>query len=254
MQTNQTKARIRAGQPTFGGFVQLPSPNVVEVLGWVGLDFAVIDCEHGTMDLETVENMVRAAELSGITPITRIPQRSTASAMLRFLDRGVQGLQLPNVASADELREAVQAARYYPEGKRGMGGSRPSEFGLRRPRTEYFPQANRELMLVAMIESVEGINALPEMLKIDGIDVYYVGAGDLSQDMGHPGMADHPEVKAMADKGVEIIKAAGKVAGFNSNAGMVAEYVQKGVLYHCAGDAAFLIAGAQQYLRAGKGA
>jgi 2-keto-3-deoxy-L-rhamnonate aldolase RhmA len=91
------------------------------------------------------------------------------------------------------------------------------------------------------------------MLKVDGVDVYYVVAGDLAQDMGHPDIADHPDVKAMADKGVEIIIAAGRAAGFNSVAGMVAGYVKKGVLYHCAGDAAFLITGVQRFLRAAKG-
>ena len=121
MQTNTTKAKLAEGQTVYGAIISRFAPDLVEIFGAIGYDFVMIDCEHGPMDLEQVEHMVRAAEVFGITPIARIPNHSD-STILRFLDRGVQGIIVPHVNTKLEALAVCKAARYHPDGARGVGG------------------------------------------------------------------------------------------------------------------------------------
>ena len=113
----------------FGAIISRYAPDLVELFGAIGYDFVMIDCEHGPMDLDQVEHMVRAAEVFGITPITRVPDHGEAT-ILRFLDRGVQGVIVPHVNTAEEAEGVAKAARYYPEGRRGMGSGRAHDYGV----------------------------------------------------------------------------------------------------------------------------
>ena len=123
MRTNTTKAKLGEGKVVFGGIIGEHAPSLVELFGALGYDFVMIDCEHGPMDLNQVEHMVRAAEVFGITPLARVPNHDP-STILRFLDRGVQGVIVPHVNSAAQAEAIAKAARYYPEGNRGVGGGR----------------------------------------------------------------------------------------------------------------------------------
>ena len=113
MQTNTTKAKLDAGEVVFGAIITRYAPDLVEIFGAVGYDFVMIDCEHGPMNLDQVEHMVRAGEAFGITPIARIPNHEE-STILRFLDRGLQGIIVPHVNSGEEAAGVAAAARYYP--------------------------------------------------------------------------------------------------------------------------------------------
>ena len=129
MRTNTTKAKLAEGQVAFGAIVSRFSPDIVEIFGTIGFDFVMIDCEHGPMNLDQVEHMVRAAESFEITPITRIPNHEE-STILRFLDRGVQGIIVPHINTKSDAESVAQSARYYPDGRRGMAGSgRAHDYG-----------------------------------------------------------------------------------------------------------------------------
>src|SRR6266704_1954820 len=121
MPTNTTQARLTESQVVFGAIISRYAPDLVELFGAIGYDFVMIDCEHGPMDLDEVEHMVRAAEVFGITPITRIPNHAD-STILQFLDRGVQGIIVPHVNTWQAAEAVARAARYYPEVHRGVGG------------------------------------------------------------------------------------------------------------------------------------
>ena len=123
MRTNTTKAKLAEGKVVFGAIISRYAPDLVELFGAIGYDFVMIDCEHGPMDLDEVEHMVRAAEVFGITPITRIPNHED-STILRFLDRGVQGIIVPHINTREAATAVAKAARYYPDGHRGVGGGR----------------------------------------------------------------------------------------------------------------------------------
>ena len=130
MRTNTTKAKLAAGQVVFGAIISRHAPDLVELFGAIGYDFVMIDCEHGPMSLDEVEHMVRAAEVFGITPITRIPNHED-STILRFLDRGVQGIIVPHVNTREAAEAVAKAARYWPDGHRGMAaGGRAHDYGV----------------------------------------------------------------------------------------------------------------------------
>lgn len=109
------KARLAAGEPAFGASVMFPSPQIVEMLGAFGFDWVLLDCEHGSLTAESVELMALAAQASGMTPIAR-PATKNAEDIARVLDRGVQGVQVPHVVTAEDARAIVQAVKYHPSG------------------------------------------------------------------------------------------------------------------------------------------
>lgn len=147
---------------------------------------------------ETLENMVRAAECAGITPLVRVPN-PMPGAILRALDCGAQGIVVPHVRSAAEAAQAVAASRYHPLGARGISGGRTTGFGTLSLGT-YFDRANSEIMVVAMIEDKEGVDNLDAILSIPGVDMVLEGAIDLSQSYGVPGQAQHPTVQDAIEK------------------------------------------------------
>lgn len=193
LQTNQLKRALTQGQPVFGLLNSIPSPLMVEMVGYAGYDFVILDMEHVCVNPETLENMVRAAECAGVTPLVRVPS-AAPETILRALDCGAQGIVVPHVRHAAEAAQAVAASRYHPLGTRGISGGRTTGFGtLDLP--SYFERANAEIMVVVMIEDREGIDALDVILGVPGIDMVIEGAIDLSQSYGVPGQAQHPLVQ-----------------------------------------------------------
>ena len=213
MRTNLTKAKLNRGEVVFGGIISRDSPDIVELLGAIGYDFVMIDCEHGPMNLDQVEHMVRAAEVFGITPITRIPDHAD-STILRFLDRGVQGIIVPHVNTRAEAEAIARAARYYPDGHRGVGGGRAHDYGVSLSRAESTQIVNAETLVIPMIEDTVAVENLDDILTVQGIDVLHVASGDLGQSMGNPGAA---EVKNLMSQVIPRIRAGGKYVGVGGN-------------------------------------
>ena len=199
MQTNKTKAKLKAGETVFGCFVRYPDPGLVEFLGYQGWDFQVFDAEHGTVEPRDCENMTRAAELRGVTPIIRVTT-NLQPIILRFLDTGAHGLLVPWVQSRAEAEAAVRSVKYQPEGIRGLAGVRAADYGQTQPLGEYVKKANAETLVVLQIETAQAIDQLPEILKVGGIDVIFIGPSDLSQSLGLPGQAQHPTVQAAMER------------------------------------------------------
>lgn len=198
LQTNRLKQALADGKTVFGLLNSIPSPLVVEMIGYAGYDFVVLDMEHVCVNPETLENMVRAAECAGITALVRVPN-AAPEAILRALDCGAQGIVVPHVRNRADAEQAVAASRYYPFGSRGISGGRTTGFGTIDLPT-YFERANREIMVVAMIEDQDGVENLGAILSVAGIDMVLEGAIDLSQSYGVPGQAQHPSVQAAIDK------------------------------------------------------
>ncbi len=193
MRENRVKRILREGGLALGTHVGgIPDPQIVEIIGLAGFDAAFIDMEHTSFDLHDVQGMVMAAERVGITPIVRTPGFDPAF-ILRLLDMGVQGVQVPHVGSAEMARAAVQAVRYPPQGERGMAaGSRAAEFG-RIPLIEHMAQSNREILLACMIEDMAAVERIDEIAAVEGVDLLAVGPSDLSRSLGVSGTPDHPQ-------------------------------------------------------------
>ncbi|MFH1141196.1 MAG: aldolase/citrate lyase family protein [Chloroflexota bacterium] len=213
MRTNNIKAKMSQGKVVFGAIVNDYSPATVELFGAIGFDFVFIDCEHGPMSVDQVENMVRAAEVFNITPIARIPNHDD-STILRFLDRGVQGIIVPHCNTRAQAEAIAKAARYYPEGHRGSGGGRPHDYGIGVTRDQSIKWVNSQTLVMPMVEEVEAVKNLDEILKVPGIDLLHVASGDLGQSMGN---APQAEVWKVMDAAIPKIRAAGKWVGIGGN-------------------------------------
>jgi 2-keto-3-deoxy-L-rhamnonate aldolase RhmA len=231
MRENTLKQKLNAGNAVFGVMITFPSPQVVEMLGSLGFDWVLIDNEHGSITVENSEDLIRASELTGIAPIIR-PVSNKPEIIAPFLDRGAWGVQIPHVNTAEEARAAVDAVKYHPLGHRGMfSGSRPAGYGLSGSTADYVEEANRNTLVCLMLEEVEAIENLEEMVEVEGVDVFFIGSGDLSQSMGYPGQQTHPEVQALMEKGVTVIREAGRVAGLSCPDSYVPKFLDMGVQY-----------------------
>ncbi len=185
MRENKTKNKLRQGEKVYGSLVSFYAPGVVEVLGTTGLDFVILDGEHGGLTMPQIIDMTRAAEAFDITPMARVPNHD-ADVITAFLDTGVQGVMLPHVNTEEEADKVSKAARYYPLGNRGhFAGGRPALWGLA-DRFEYFKHANEQTLVMAQFEEIKALDHLDAILEVDGVDAIVLGPGDLAQSMGWP--------------------------------------------------------------------
>ena len=231
MISNRMKSKLLSGQPAFGVSVMFPSPHVVDIVGRLGFDWVLIDCEHGSISLESVELMVMAAESAGVTPIARPPVNSF-EAIGQLMDRGVMGVQVPHVNTAEDARRAVESVKYHPIGERGLAaGVRSASYGYGMTMSEYAERSNRETLVCVQIEEAEAVANVDRIVRVEGVDVFFVGPSDLSQSLGYPGRSDAPEVREAMDGVFASIAAAGKVSGSAGDANATRRYLDQGVSY-----------------------
>src|SRR5689334_9571676 len=152
MKKNRMKAKLRAGEPVFGVSVMIPSPQIVEMVAAAGFDWVLLDCEHGTLTLESVELMAMAAEACGITAIAR-PVTRSPEHILQVLDRGVMGVQVPHVNTAADARQVIAAVKYHPLGQRGLAaGTRAAVYDSHGTLADYVKAANEETLVAIQLE------------------------------------------------------------------------------------------------------
>ena len=249
MRENTLKQRLQDGQAVFGVMITFPSATMVEMLGHLGFDWVLIDNEHGSITVDNSEDLVRAAEITGMAPIVR-PVGNKPEIIAPFLDRGAWGVQIPHVNTAEEARAAVDAVKYPPVGHRGLfSGSRPGEYGFAGATADYVDEANRNTLVCLMLEEVEAIENLEEMVTVDGVDVFFIGSGDLSASMGYPGQQTHPEVQALMEKGITTIREAGKIAGCSCPDSYVPKFLGMGVQYFHGSVSRLLHSSSASYLQ-----
>ena len=253
MRKNATKATLAAGGWSPGVIVPVAAPALVEVCALAGFDHVLIDAEHGNLDVAGCEELVRAAEARGITPLVRVPTNAPEQ-ILGYLDTGAQGVLVPQVTTREDAERAVRAARYHPLGRRGLAGTRAADYGLGDSLGDYARRANEELLVLALIEDARAIDHLPAILAVEGLDVISVGPADLSQSLGHPGERDHPAVREAIAEIIRQGVAAGKVVGMNAPTGAdVARERARGVRLTSVGVFGLLAQGAASYLAAARG-
>ena len=249
MLQNKTKAKLRAGETVFGCFVHFVDAGLVEMLGFQGWDFLVFDGEHGLLEPRDCEHMVRAAELRDVTPIVRVPT-NRAPVILRFMDTGAQGAQVPTVNSAAEAEAVVQAVKYHPRGRRGLAGVRAAGFGQPAPLADYIQQANAETLVIIHIETAAAVEQISEIVAVEDVDVVFIGPSDLSQSLGFPGETGHPEVQSAMDKVVEAVANVSPVLGiFVPDAVSARHWRERGARYIATSLEAILGPAIQDYLK-----
>lgn len=183
MRKNRVKDKIIRGELAIGTYVSLADPAVVEIIGLAGYDAAFIDMEHTSIDLRLVEEMVRACDLVGITSIVRVPDNNPKT-ILRVLEVGAQGIQVPHIGGKDDALATVKAVRYAPLGEWGMGGpTRAARYGAL-PMKEHQETSNSEIILIVMVEDMEAVRQIEEIASVEGVDLISVGPTDLAQALG----------------------------------------------------------------------
>jgi 2-keto-3-deoxy-L-rhamnonate aldolase RhmA len=174
---------MREGGLAIVSHVGFADPAVVEIIALAGFDGAFIDMEHTGFDLQLVGEMVRVADLTGITSVVRVSDNDS-KLILRILDMGAQGIQVPHVAGLEGAKQAVDAVRYPPLGERGAAGStRAAGYGSV-PWQEHMRTSNDEILLIAMTEDLKGINEIEAIAGLDGVDLISLGPTDLSAALG----------------------------------------------------------------------
>ena len=253
MKHNRMKEKLGAGEPAFGVSVMIPSPQIVEMLGSAGFDWVLLDCEHGTLTLESVELMAMAAEACGITAIAR-PATKSAEHILQVLDRGVMGVQVPHVNTAEDAQEVIAAVKYHPLGRRGLAaGTRAACYDAHGTLADYVQAANAATLIAVQLEEQAAIDNIDELLAVDGIDVFFIGPSDLSQSMGHPGNPKAPVVAQAIETSFRKMLAARRIPGTPAVAENVREVLDKGVRYVYTHLPRLLSSSAKTYLQKARG-
>ncbi len=231
--SNQLRIKMENGEHPFGTFFEMGGANVVEVIGQTGLDYIIIDNEHGPFDVESSVEAIRACEGSGMTPLCRVREISRP-AILKLLDQGAAGLIVPCVETIDQVKKLVEYAKYAPVGKRGFSGSRKDRWGNAFPAAghtleEQMDYWNRETFLIPQCETVECLSCIEEVAALDGVDGIFVGPFDLSISMGIPGQFQNPVFLEALDRILKAVKAAGKFSMiFTTRLDWVADYYRMG--------------------------
>ena len=241
---NRFKRALKAGAPQIGLWSSLSSNYSVEVIAGAGFDWILLDTEHSPADLENLLTQLQAAAPYASHPVVRVPWNDMVTVK-RYLDIGVQTLLIPQVASAEEARNAVAYTRYPPAGLRGVAGAtRATRFGRVK---DYFKKAADEICVVVQIESGEGLSNLEEIAAVEGIDGVFVGPADLHASLGFPGERAHAEVMPRIDDAISRIVKTGKAAGILANGEETARrWLALGALFVAVGsDVGLLARGAE---------
>ena len=209
---NRLKSLIKQDKAAIGSWVTLSDAAVVELMGLAGYDFALIDIEHASLDYQTVENMIRAADMAGITPLVRVGQNHE-NVILRVMESGAHGVVVPHVIDGESAERAVRYTKYEPRGIRGISSMTRAarwssvDFG------EHVKNANEQTVVIPMVEDVEGIDNIEEILSVDGVDLVLLGPADLARAYGVTSEKNPPAVRDAVEHAVAAAKRVGKPLG-----------------------------------------
>ena len=212
---NLLKEKIKNKEKVLGTFFELGSMSVIECLGQTGLDFVIIDNEHGPFETESTMNYVRACDNVGLTPLVRVREVSRP-AILKPLDIGAKGLIVPCIETVEQAKKVVESGKFSPIGKRGFCPSRKDYWGYSHPQGQPIDigmkHENEETLLILQCETVGCLENIETIVSMDGVDGIFIGPFDLSISMGIPGQFDNPEFLKAIDKILSSCKKYNKIS------------------------------------------
>ena len=210
---NHTLRQLREGKLAVGlGVRNARTVDIAQMLKTCGFDWAFIDCEHGSLDLDMAAQLASASLSAGVTPLVRVPGLEHWHAS-RLLDNGAQGIVFPHIEDEAQARRAVDACRFPPLGHRSMGGGLPQVGFAALPVGETARLVNEETLVVVMIESPRGVTNCEEIAAVPGVDALLVGTNDLCFETGIPGQFGDPRVAEAYRKVIAACRKHGKFAG-----------------------------------------
>ncbi|CAM1507200.1 Fc.00g068410.m01.CDS01 [Cosmosporella sp. VM-42] len=222
--SNRLKTALSQGRKAYGAWQMMPGANMSRVLARSGVDWVLVDCEHGNLDDEAMHDAVPAIAALGVSPIVRLPDMQ-GWMVKRALDSGAHGppeIVVPLLRTVEEARQLVQSAKFPPLGKRGFGSPiAPERFSPVPSFTEYLQQANDALLTIVQIETKEALDSVDEIAAVEGIDALFIGPFDLGNNIGHPiinGVMAQ-ELKTTLSKVLDASRKAGKKCGIYCTGG-----------------------------------
>lgn len=212
---NSMKKTLQEGYHVVGTMVcELRTPAIPRLLSLAGLDYFIMDTEHGTFSMESVTDFCNVARAEGITPIVRIPE-IRKEAVSRTLDAGAQGLLVPQVYTAKEVESVIKWAKFAPLGERGVALGRANTDYRKGVATEWMARVNEETLLMIQIETKEALDEVEAIAALPGVDVLFVGPNDLASSLGVPGSLNHPKLIQAIERVIEVAAANGIAAGIH---------------------------------------
>lgn len=250
------KETIHSGEMVLGAFLsEIPAPNLTRLMKASGLDFVIVDCEHGYFDYSQVAALAAVANGIGFPLVVRVPEISR-ECVQKYLDAGVDGLLVPMLETRRQAEDLVRYGKYAPEGARGISTMRPhSDYDPGRL-TEYTAKANRRTLFFAQIETRTGVENAADIAAVPGLDGLFVGPNDLACDLGCTGNFDTPEMEASIERVVEAGRKAGKPTGIiASSPAFLRRWHEKGMtMFSCDSELGLLKKGIQSMARDVRGA
>lgn len=208
---NRLRTLLREKKPAFGAIATMPSIQAVQVIANSGLDWVIVDLEHGAIDLAAAHGMIVATSGTPCVPLTRIADNQPHLAKAP-MDLGALGINFPMICSADEVSRAVRSVRYPPQGERMWGPFyAPLRYGM--TMQDYMAAANDEMICMITIEHAKAVERIDEIMAVPGIDVAIIGVGDLATSIGKPGRLDDPELQALVRRAEDGILRSGVPMG-----------------------------------------
>lgn len=189
--TNFVKDKLKSGKTVVGTWSVIPSPTVADILSSAGMDFIIIDAEHGPTSYETAQSMIMACENNGCSPLFRVGS-DDENLILRALEIGSHGIIVPQIESAEQAKRVLECTKYFPEGHRGYSPfTRACSYTPLEGHTDI---SNSNTLTSVIVEGKRGMSNFHKILEIDNLDVVYLGPYDLSQSIGCPGDIENPKV------------------------------------------------------------
>ena len=242
MKPNTAKAKWKAGEVTYGGWLSIPNAFTAEAMAHQSFDWINIDMQHGVIDYQAAVTMLQAINTTDMVPFVRVPWNEPGIIM-KMLDAGAMGVIVPMVNTAEEAKAAVGACRYAPEGFRSFG---PIRAGLHHG-ADYFANANSAIAVIPMIETRQALDNLDDILDVPGIDAVYVGPADLSITLGlPPGMDNGGAFEEARVRIAEACKKRGIAPGIHATANLAAKHAAAGYqIITISSDQGAMVAGAR---------
>lgn len=223
--------KLNNDETVLGTFVVNPSVVGADIIASSGLDFIIIDREHGPITFETAQSMAIACESRGVSPIMRVGNIDLSSIQ-NALDTGMHGIQIPNIDTKQNAMDVIQFAKYPPEGLRGFSPfTRAGDYSIHNAQI-LTQKSNDNTLVIYNIEGINAVNNFDEIMSVEGADVYFVGLFDLSKSLGIPGDTENPlvirKLEAIVEKAAKQKKKVGTIA---TNKDQMRQFISMGIKY-----------------------
>ena len=244
------KTKLRSGEMILATFLQVPAAVMPEIIGLAGFDCGIIDTEHGMMGVDASIELVRGCDAVGLASVYRVPGVDPQRIGLA-LDFGASAVMVPNIMDKQSAERAVDAAKYHPEGNRGVCPfARGARYNAADEDPDYYRRANEETALVLQIEASEGIANLDKILEVPCIDCIFIGPFDLAQSLGIPGKVTDDRVLEAIREIVQRADSKGVAVGnFSVTPEQAHYYMETGVRFLAYGTDTLIVHRAYRDLR-----